>query len=122
MARPTPAKKTSNETAEPFPFDVVRDLLGICRAIALATPIENRARRARLREVGDTLVRALELAHRYDGSSARGDGSWGGFAARNMARDATRRLGDEIGALMPAAPVLVAAEARIAWPTRRKMG
>lgn len=118
------AQGTPSAPVEGFPFDVVRDLLGICRAIGLATPLGNRERRARLREIGDTLVRSLELAHRYEREPA----SWGYFSAQNLARDATRRLGDEIGALMPAPPVLHAAEARVDWPAvgraerRRKSG
>ncbi len=86
--------------------------------MALATPLDNRGRRLRLREIGDSLVRALELAHRFQGSPT----GWGAFAAWSRAQDATRQLGDEIGALMPAPEVLVAAEDRARWACRRRSG
>jgi hypothetical protein len=67
-----------------FPFEAVRDLLGIARAMyAVET---DRTRRAELAEIGSALRTAIERAERLPAESL------GGRAAFNRAEDATQRL------------------------------
>lgn len=99
---------------EAFPFDAVHDLIGVCRAMALATPVSARHRRRRLREIGASLLRALDLAYAHDDDRASAPYR----AAWSEALAATQRLGDEVEAMMPAGPLLAAED--VAPPRRRK--
>jgi hypothetical protein len=94
---------------EPFPFEAVRDLLGVVRAIYAAAKNAGAesAELGRISRVGGELRRALELA-----SSAR-PGTLGHAAAWKRAEAATQRAADLVDALTPAEPLVVAARGRV---------
>ena len=101
---------------DPFPFEAVRDLLGIVRAIYGAA----RARRAgrlelqRIAAVGRDLSEALELA-----VSSRPD-TVGYRAAWTRAEMGTRKAAELVDALTPAEPLLTAALGRVTGSPTRK--
>lgn len=74
------------DTHGPFPFEPVRDLLGITRALYRAADGEPR-RQAELQRIGLGLREALELARRS------GEGTLGRRAAWTKAERATKALG-----------------------------
>lgn len=94
---------------EPFPFEAVRDLLGVVRAIYAAGKANGagRAELARIARVGAELALAIELA-----ADAR-PGTVGHAAAWKRAEQATRRVGDLVNVLTPAEPLVAAAQARV---------
>jgi len=94
---------------DPFPFEAVRDLLGVVRAMygAAKSARAGRAELARIARVGADLHRAMDLA-----ADTR-PGTVGHAAAWKRAEDATRRVGDLVDALTPAEPLVVAARARV---------
>ena len=96
-------------SADAFPFDAVRDLLGVVRALwgAAKAGGAGRAELERIAAVGKELREALALA-----VSTR-PGTIGHTAAWRRAEDATLRVGDLVNALAPAEPVVVAARARV---------
>lgn len=93
----------------PFPFEAVRDLLGIVRAMYAARRLAGagRVELARIAAVGRDLRRAYDLA------ASVGPGTLGHRAAWARAEDAARRVGDLVDALTPAEPIVTAAQARI---------
>lgn len=103
-------------SSEPFPFEAVRDLLGILRAMYAADK-ENGAgalRLAALEDIGRELRRAVDLALEYE------PGSLGHAAAWDRAERATIRLADLVDVTTPVEPVLRAAGARIRQGMRAK--
>lgn len=94
---------------DPFPFEAVRDLLGVVRAIygAAKSAGASRTELGRIARVGADLSRALELA-----ADTR-SGTIGHDAAFRRAEAATLRVGDLVDALTPAEPLVVAARARV---------
>ena len=105
---------------EPFPFDAVRDLLGVVRAI-YASARESGAGRndlSRIAKVGQELSRALDLAgSAQQGSSdpaadphpaADSDPAW------RCLEGALREASELVDPLTPAAPIVQAARSRIA--------
>jgi hypothetical protein len=93
---------------DPFPYEAVRDLLGIARALYAARASSAGARElTRIREVGEELRLALELA---GGSSP---GSVGRAAAWARAEQAALRVGELVDAMTPAEPIIAAARARV---------
>ncbi len=105
---------------EPFPFEAVRDLLGVVRALYAAAKDAGagRGELQRIAKVGSELRETLDL-----GVSTR-PGSVGHRAAIARAEEATRRVGDLVDALTPAEPLVVAARGRVmgaaARPKRRR--
>lgn len=94
---------------DPFPFEAVRDLLGVVRALYGAAKLRGagRAELARIARVGRELSEAIDLAV----STKRG--SVGHRAAWKRAEDATRAVGDLVDAMTPAEPILIAARGRV---------
>lgn len=94
---------------DPFPFEAVRDLLGIVRAMYVAARARraSRAELAKIAAVGRELSAAIELA-----VSSR-EGTVGSRAAWARAEDATRRVAVLVDALTPAEPLVVAALGRV---------
>lgn len=94
---------------EPFPFEAVRDLLGVVRAIYAAAKDAGagRAELARITRVGKALSDAIDLA-----ASTR-EGTIGHDAAWRRAEDATRKVGELVDALTPAEPLVAAASDRV---------
>jgi hypothetical protein len=107
---------------DPFPFEAVRDLLGVVRAMygAAKAAGAGRVELARIARVGGDLGRAIDLA-----ADAR-PGTLAFAAAWKRAEDATRRVGDLVDALTPAEPLVVAARKRVVAaaariPRRKRM-
>lgn len=94
---------------EPFPFDAVRDLLGVVRALYLAA----RARGAtlpelnRIHRVGRELREALDLAKRSGGSDSGLAEAW------QRAEAASRSVSALVGPLDAAEPMVSAARKRV---------
>lgn len=101
---------------EAFPFEAVRDLLGIVRALYVAArrdgPKSRRA--ARIERVGRELRRALDMA--LEGGALT-DAAW------ERAEKVVRELGELVDATTPMEPVLTAAGRRVknGAPDRRKL-
>lgn len=92
---------------DPFPFAAVRDLLGILRAMWLATPEENSMRRIQIGAVAQGLRAALELAKlATPGTKAYAD-AW------RRAEAATRAAGNLVDCFATVEPVLTAATVRV---------
>jgi hypothetical protein len=93
------------------PREIVRDLLGITRALyraefALPPPRSNRLRLDHLEEIGKKFGRALDLS--------RGDpDTMGHRAAWSWAEQATQALGEFVGDEMQLGPVLQATAKRL---------
>jgi hypothetical protein len=88
---------------------VVRDLLGIARALyraERARTLPDGQRLAQLEEIGTQLRRALEL-------SIGEPDTMGHRAAWGWAEQATKALGDFVGDSMPLAPLITAAAAKL---------
>jgi hypothetical protein len=103
----------------PFPFEAVRDLMGVVRALYAAAkhnsagPVEL----ARIARVGRDLHAAIDLA----AGARKGTGER--EVARRRAEEATLRAGDLVDALTPAEPLVHAARARVSGTrtaTRKK--
>ncbi|MGK4002831.1 hypothetical protein WMF31_09445 [Sorangium sp. So ce1036] len=94
----------------PFPFDAVRDLLGVVRAIYAAAKDGGASREdlARIARVGKELSRALDLA------GAPQQGASGQAAAWRVTDKAMLQVNDLVDPLTPAAPLLLAARSRVA--------
>jgi hypothetical protein len=98
--------------SEPFPFEAVRDLLGILRALYASLRAQGDRRRLNhIRRIGQELRTAVDLALEYE------PGTMGHAAAWQRAESATRELGDLVDCTTPIEPALQAAAARIR-PTR----
>jgi len=94
----------------PFPFETVRDLLGILRMLYVATEREssrNERRLSAIARVGRELKQATELARRY------APGSLGFTAAWERAEAAVLELGQLVDGTTPLEPTLRAAGDRI---------
>lgn len=98
---------TPRESA--FPFEAVRDLLGILRAMYAAERdgAQNQARLAAIATVALELKQALELAWEHQ------PGTLGHAAAWHRAEEATRALGHVVDVTTPLEPTLAAAARRI---------
>lgn len=93
----------------PFPFDAVRDLLGVVRAIYAAAKDGGAPREelARIARVGRELGRALDLA----GSPQQG--ASGQASAWRLTDQVMLQVNDLVDPLTPAAPLLLAARNRV---------
>lgn len=94
---------------DPFPFEAVRDLLGILRAMYAAARARGGAERqlAAIRRVGDDLRAAVDLALEHE------PGTLGHAAAWQRAERATAALADLVDCSTPLEPTLTAAARRI---------
>ncbi len=103
-----------------FPFEAARDLLGILRALYVATEREGGGQR-RLEAIlrcGRELAAAIALARQHRPFTLGHDAAW------RRAEAATRQAMDLIESTTPIEPTLTAAVARV-WPralagTRRR--
>lgn len=100
---------------EPFPFEAVRDLLGVVRALYAAAQARGAGRDdlARISRIGAELRETLDLA------LTTRPGTVGHRAAVERAEDATRLVGEVVDALTPAEPIVVAARVRVSGTTAR---
>lgn len=94
---------------DPFPFEAVRDLLGLIRSLYAARRADGAksAELAPIAGVGKDLHEALSLA------ASSKPGTVGYAAAWKRAEEATARAGDLVGAAMAARPVVKAAVGRV---------
>jgi hypothetical protein len=94
---------------DPFPFEAVRDLLGILRALYAAAKAEGSgaARLAIIRSIGRQLRAATDLALESE------PGTLGHAAAWQRADRAIERLGELIDCTTPLEPTLAAAARRV---------
>lgn len=91
-----------------FPFEAVRDLLGVVRAMyAWARSSRRAADMARLVRIGRALRQALALAIEHQ------PGTLGHAAAWQKAETAVEQLGQLVDALTPARPIIEAAAKRV---------
>ena len=99
---------------DPFPFEAVRDLLGVVRSIYAAAKSANAAplELSRIAAIGTDLSEATSLA------SGTRPGTLGHAAAWRRAEEATRRVGDLVDSLTPAEPLVAAARERVAGARR----
>ena len=97
---------------DPFPFEAVRDLLGILRAMYAAAKLQGAGRRRLLaiRLVGKELGAAVDLALEHE------PGTLGHAAAWQRAERATSRLADLVDCTTPLEPTLEAAAQRVRAP------
>lgn len=92
----------------PFPFEAVRDLLGVVRAMYAWARGAGRVRDAeKLVGIGRMLREALALAVQHQ------PGTLGHGAAWQKADSAVERLGQLVDALIPARPIIQAAGNRV---------
>ena len=93
----------------PFPFDTVRDLVGLLRALYAATKRQgNHERRLQaIARVGRELQRAAEMARAHQ------PGSLGFKSAWQRAEQAVHALGDIVDCTTPLEPTLAAAGERV---------
>ncbi len=93
----------------PFPFETVRDLLGILRAMYACTRKQAGAERrlALIEQVGRELGKATDMARMYP------RGSLGFTAAWERAESAVRRLGELVDCTTPLEPALKVVGERI---------
>ena len=94
---------------DPFPFEAIRDLLGLMRSLYAAQVAEGApsADLAPIARVGKDLQEALALA------AASRPGTVGYAAAWKRAEEATAKAGDLVGNTMGARPVVKAAVRRV---------
>jgi hypothetical protein len=95
--------------SEPFPFEAVRDLLGVVRTLyATWQGRDSKVTRCReLRRIGESLRAALKLA------AAHEPGTLGHAAAWKRADEATLALGNVVSMLDELQPVLETAVRRV---------
>ncbi|MEJ7727915.1 MAG: hypothetical protein WKG00_01740 [Polyangiaceae bacterium] len=93
---------------DPFPFEAVRDLLGVVRSIYAAAKSANVAplELSRIAAIGADLSEAMGLA------AGTRPGTLGQAAAWRRAEEATRRVGDLVDSLTPADALVAAARER----------
>jgi hypothetical protein len=92
----------------PFPFEAVRDLLGVVRATyAWARGAKRIRDMAKLAAVGRMLREALVLAVEHQ------PGTMGHGAAWQKADTAVEQLGEVVDTLVPARPIIEAAGKRV---------
>ena len=97
------------DRSDRFPFEAVRDLLGILRALYAA----DRARGAGARRLADIRAVALELRRAMELALEHEDGTAGHRAALRKAETATQRLADLVDVTTPLEPTLLAAGKRV---------
>ena len=102
--------------ADPFPFEAVRDLLGILRALYAAAQAEggSAARLSAIRRIGSELRAATDLALEHE------PGTLGYGAAWRRAERATQMLADVVDCTTPIEPTLEAAARRVVGRGRRE--
>jgi hypothetical protein len=100
---------TSTPALDPFPFEAVRDLVGILRALYAA----DKHRGAGARRLAAIRAIALELRRATDLAREHPPGTPGHAAASNRAELAVRRLGDLVDVTTPLEPTLLAAGERV---------
>src|SRR5262245_58286599 len=86
--------------SDPFPFEAVRDLLGVLRALYATTPKEHREIRRKIAGVAGQLRIATEMAQKHDPGTTDFSAAW------KRAEEATLHLGDLV-AFMARADELV---------------
>jgi hypothetical protein len=94
---------------DPFPFEAVRDLIGILRAMYAAA----RGRGAGARELSAIRAVGSQLRHAVDLALEHEPGTLGHAAAWQRAEHATRQLADLVDCTTPLEPTLDAAVRRI---------
>jgi hypothetical protein len=94
---------------QPFPFEAVRDLLGILRALYAAAKAEGAGspRLSLIRGIGRELRGAIDLALESE------PGTLGHAAAWQRADRAIQRLGELVDSTTPIEPTLAAAARRV---------
>lgn len=99
----------------PFPFETVRDLLGILRMMYVAATRHpgGEGKQRRIAKLGRELSRALQLAERHP------PGSLGFTAAWERAEATVAQLGQVVDCTTPLEPTLMAAGERIMKPARK---
>lgn len=98
----------------PLPMDAVRDLLGLVRALYLATPRGEVVRRRKLQAIGVRLGEAIDLA-----ATTKPD-TVGHRAAWMRAEDAARDLGDVIDLLERAETIVGASQRAVLHRIQRR--
>lgn len=96
---------------EPFPFEAVRDLIGIARALYLAFKGMGPAyvtHMGKVASIGNQLQRAVEKAKKG------GPGTWNHTTAWLMAEQAAKDLGTLVDKYMPATVLIRASGERLA--------
>jgi hypothetical protein len=103
--------------SEPFPFEAVRDLLGILRAMYAAARARNAGERqlAAIRRIGDELRAAVDLALEHEPHTL------GHAAAWQRAEHAASELGSLVDCSTPLEPTLTAAARRVSGSRERPM-
>jgi hypothetical protein len=104
-----------NEFTGPFPFEAVRDLLGILRALYAA----DKARGAGSRRLSFIRRVAMELRGAVDLALEHKEGSLGHAAAWKKAERATHLLADLVDVTTALEPMLLIAGARVRGKPRR---
>jgi len=101
--------------SDPFPFEAVRDLLGILRSMYAAARGRGAGERqlAAIRRVGDELRTAVDLALEHE------PGTLGHAAAWQRAEHATSELGTLVDCSTPLEPTLAAAARRVSGSRER---
>ncbi len=96
-------------SAPAFPFDAVRDLLGVVRALYAAAREGGAGRNdlARIARVGERLGRGLDLAGSPRQGASSDDEAW------RHVEQAMADIGDLVDPLTPAAPIVAAARRRL---------
>jgi len=95
---------------EPFPKEVVRDLIGIARALYTTFKAMGPAYSEQLNKVtqiGAKLSRALEKGQKG------GPGTWNATTATLMAEQAAKELGSMVDVYLPAKVLIKAASGRL---------
>jgi hypothetical protein len=95
--------------AQSFPFEAVRDLLGIVRALYSSARSRGVASRdlARIARAGALLRESLALAERHEVGSLAHAAAW------KKAEDATVLVAELVDVLTPARPIVEAAVQRV---------
>ena len=94
---------------DPFPFEAVRDLLGILRALYAADKTKRGGERrlSAIREIAMELRRATDLAMEYEPNTLGHSAAW------ERAETATYRMADLVDVTTPLEPMLKAAGQRV---------
>ena len=99
---------------DPFPFEAVRNLLGVVRSLYAAAKTAN----ASPREAGRIAAIGVELTEATTLATGTRPGTLGHAAAWRRAEEATRRVGDLVDSLTPAEPMVAAARERVSGARR----
>jgi len=95
--------------AQAFPFEAVRDLLGVVRALYTSAKARGAGRRdlARIERAGVLLREALSLAVQHEPGTLAHGSAW------KKAEEAIEMVGTMVDALTPARPIVEAAAQRV---------